>query len=203
MAAPPAAVHRCPWAEADPSVADYHDTEWGVPVVDERGLYRALVLEGAQAGLSWRTVWRRHDAYRRAFCDFDPEAVARFDDAEVARIVADGEVIAHRGKVESAVANARATLALRRDGTGLAELLWGAVGGRPRANTWRVAAEVPARTPASEAMSRDLRRRGFRFVGPTICYALMQATGMVNDHLVGCWRWAAVGAEGRRVWSAS
>ena len=180
---------RCAWAAAEPNTT-YHDREWGVPVRDERGLFELLTLEGAQAGLSWATILRKRDGYRRAFRDFDAERVARFGDADVARLLGDPGIVRHRGKVESVVTNARAVLALREAGSGLAELLWELAGGAPRVNRWRAPSEVPARTRESAAMSRALLGRGFRFVGPTTCYSLMQAAGMVNDHTVDCFRHA-------------
>jgi DNA-3-methyladenine glycosylase I len=177
----------------DALMAAYHDEEWGVPVWDERGLYELLVLEGAQAGLSWSLVLRRRDGYRRAFAGFDPEAVARFGEADEARLLADPGIVRNRLKVASTVENARAVLRLREEG-GLARHLWAAVGGAPLQNRWRTLDELPAETAESRALSRELRRRGFRFVGPTICYALMQAAGLVNDHLVSCPRHAEVAA---------
>lgn len=179
---------RCPWAEGDPLLRRYHDLEWGVPTRDERALFELLVLEGAQAGLSWLTVLRRRDAYRRAFADFDPARVAVFGPEDVERILEEGGVIRHRGKVESAVRNARAVLDLREEGGSLQDFLWSFVDGEPIRNAWTHPGEVPASTPRSEAMARALRERGFSFVGPTICYALMQAAGLVNDHLAGCFR---------------
>jgi DNA-3-methyladenine glycosylase I len=182
-------VTRCAWAAAEPNTA-YHDREWGVPLRDERGLFELLTLEGAQAGLSWSTILRKRDGYRRAFVGFDAERVARFGDADVARLLADDGIVRHRGKVESVVTNARAVLRLREAGPGLADLLWELAGGAPRVNHWRSPSEVPARTRESAAMSKALLARGFRFVGPTTCYSLMQAAGMVNDHTVDCFRYA-------------
>ncbi len=178
---------RCPWPTTDLYVA-YHDEEWGVPVHDDRRLFEFLVLEGAQAGLSWETILRKREAYRKAFAGFDPARVAAFGPGDVERLLGDAGIVRNRRKVESAVANARAFLAVQREFGSFDAYLWRFVGGRPVQNAWREMAEVPARTPESEAMSRDLRRRGFGFVGPTICYAFMQAVGMVNDHLVGCFR---------------
>jgi len=179
---------RCPWAESDPLLTEYHDTEWGVPSYDDRHLFELLTLEGAQAGLSWLTVLRKRDGYRAAFAGFDPRRVARFRAARIDRILEDPGIVRHRGKVESVVTNARAVLAVQRARGSLAEELWRHVGGRPRQNRWRSAGDVPAQSAESVAMSRALRGQGFRFVGPTICYAFLQATGMVNDHLVGCFR---------------
>lgn len=183
---------RCGWGDGpDAAYRAYHDLEWGVPVRDERHLFELLVLEGAQAGLSWWTILRKRDGYRRAFGAFDPAVVAAFDEADVARLLADPGIVRNRAKIEAAIANARATLELRGAGPGLVEHLWSFVGGTPVVNRF-VGGQIPAETDASRAMSRDLRRRGFRFVGPTICYALMQSAGLVNDHEVRCFRWAEV-----------
>jgi DNA-3-methyladenine glycosylase I len=184
---------RCTWVPAgDPLYAAYHDEEWGVPSRDERHLYEMLVLEGAQAGLSWSTILRKREGYRRAFAGFDPERVARFGAADVERLMADAGIVRNRLKIESAIANAKAVLAVREDEGGLAGYLWSFVGGAPLQNAWRTTAQIPAETAESTAMSRDLKRRGFRFVGPTVCYAFMQATGLVNDHTVDCDRYRAV-----------
>ena len=180
---------RCPWAAGDdPLMTRYHDEEWGVPVRDDVRLFEFLVLEGAQAGLSWRTILHRREGYRQAFSGFRPEVVARYGEREVTRLLADPGIVRNRRKVEAAIGNARALLSVREEGGTFADFLWGFVGGRPVVNRWRTMGELPAFTPASVAMSRELARRGFRFVGPTICYALMQAVGMVNDHLVSCFR---------------
>jgi DNA-3-methyladenine glycosylase I len=197
----PAAQIRCSWCGDDPLYRAYHDEQWGVPVAQERLLFEMLVLEGAQAGLSWLTILRKREGYRRAFAAFDPERVARFDARRVARLLADPGIVRNRLKVEAAVRNARAVLALRERPGGLAGFLWGFVGGAPRQNRWRTLAQIPASTPASHAMSRELRRLGFGFVGPTVCYALMQAVGMVNDHTTDCYRHREVAALGR-AWSA-
>ena len=184
---------RCTWVPADdPLYAAYHDEEWGVPSRDERHLYEMLVLEGAQAGLSWSTILRKREGYRRAFAGFDADRVARFGAADIERLMADAGIVRNRLKIESAIANARAVLALREEDGGLAGYLWCFVGGAPVQNAWATTAEIPAETPESKAMSRDLKRRGFRFVGPTVCYAFMQATGLVNDHTVDCDRYAVV-----------
>jgi len=185
---------RCDWggAWADPLYRAYHDQEWGVPLRDERRLYELLCLEGAQAGLAWITILRKRATYRTAFEGWDPAVVARYGDADVARLLADPGIVRNRLKVNAAIENARAVLALRDAGTGLGELLWSFVGGRPRINRWRAMDEVPAETDESRAMSGELRRRGFRFVGPTVCYAFMQSAGLVNDHQVDCFRWADV-----------
>jgi DNA-3-methyladenine glycosylase I len=184
---------RCPWSAGDdPLMTRYHDEEWGVPVRDEVRLFEFLVLEGAQAGLSWRTILHRREGYRRAFSGFRPGKVARYGDRDVARLLADPGIVRNRLKVEAAIGNARALLSLRHESGSFPDFLWGFVGGKPLVNRWRSMAELPASTPESVAMSRELSRRGFRFVGPTICYALMQATGMVNDHLVSCFRHGGV-----------
>jgi DNA-3-methyladenine glycosylase I len=185
---------RCPWAGTDPLYLAYHDEEWGMPSHDDSHLFEMLVLEGAQAGLSWATILHKRDGYRRAFDGFEPAAVAAYGEGDVARLLADPGIVRNRLKVEAAIANARATLAAQaRDGS-LAELAWSFVGGRPIQNAWRTLAELPAETDTSRTMSRELKRRGFRFVGPTICYSFMQATGLVNDHTVDCFRQPAVAA---------
>jgi DNA-3-methyladenine glycosylase I len=180
---------RCGWVPAgDPLYLAYHDEEWGVPVHDDRRLYEMLVLEGAQAGLSWSTILRKRQGYRRAFAGFDPAAVAGFGAADLERLLGDPGIVRNRLKVESAVQNARAVLAAQEEAGSLDALLWSFVGGAPRVNRFATLTEVPAATPESAAMSKELKRRGFRFVGPTVCYAFMQATGMVNDHLLSCFR---------------
>jgi len=186
---------RCGWAGEDPLMVDYHDREWGTPVHDDRRLFEFLILEGAQAGLSWSTILKKREAYRRAFHDFDPAAVARFDDADRARLLADAGIVRNRLKIDAAIANARAVLAIQEAHGSLDRYLWLFVGGAPIQNGWQTLAELPAQTAESEAMSKALKKAGFRFVGPTICYALMQAVGMVNDHLVGCFRYAELGGQ--------
>ncbi|HVM16577.1 MAG TPA: DNA-3-methyladenine glycosylase I [Gaiellaceae bacterium] len=183
---------RCSWARGAPELTAYHDAEWGVPSRDERHLFELLTLEGAQAGLSWLTILRKRDGYRRAFAGFDAEAVARFGARDVDRLLADAGIVRHRGKIEATIGNARAVLALHEAGTSLADVAWDVVGGEPRTNRWRRLADVPAETPESHALSRDLKRRGFRFVGPTTVYSFMQAAGLVDDHLVDCFRHGAV-----------
>jgi DNA-3-methyladenine glycosylase I len=184
---------RCAWAlSSQPRYLAYHDEEWGVPSRDERHLFEMLVLEGAQAGLAWSTILDKRAGYRRAFADFDAVVVARFDDGDVARLLADPGIVRNRAKVASAIANARATLRVTDELGGLAPYLWSFVDGRPVVNRWRTLEEIPAETERSRRMSRDLKARGFGFVGPTICYALMQAVGLVNDHTVDCFRWAEV-----------
>ena len=179
---------RCPWATSDPLYVTYHDEEWGVPLHDDRRLFEMLVLEGAQAGLSWLTILRRREGYRRAFDRFDPQAVAHYGPREVERLLADEGIIRNRLKIESAINNARAFLAVQEAFDSFDSYIWRFVDGRPTRNAWTKLEEVPAQTAVSNAMSKDLRKRGFTFVGPTICYAHMQATGMVNDHLIGCFR---------------
>ena len=184
---------RCGWAESDPLLLAYHDEEWGVPSFDDRHLFELLTLEGAQAGLSWITILRKREGYRKAFAGFEPAAVARFRPERIDRLLRNPDVVRHRGKLESVPANARAVLALRLEGRSFADVLWKFSGGKPRRNAWKSPRDVPAETPESREMSRELRRLGFQFVGPTICYAFMQAVGMVNDHLVGCFRYRQVG----------
>jgi DNA-3-methyladenine glycosylase I len=178
-------VPRCAWVpDGDPLYVAYHDEEWGVPSHDERHLFELLVLEGAQAGLSWSTILHKREAYRRAFAGFDVERVAAFGPREVERLLGDAGIVRNRLKIEAAIANARATV----EAGGLDDLLWSFVGGTPLVNLRRTLADVPAETDESRAMSKELRRRGFRFVGPTICYALMQACGLVDDHTTDCFR---------------
>jgi DNA-3-methyladenine glycosylase I len=186
---------RCRWGDSqDPQYRSYHDVEWGVPVRDERHLFELLILEGAQAGLSWSTILHRREGYRRAFGGLDPAVVAGYQEADTARLLADPGIVRNGAKVRSAISNARATLALNDAGTTLVDHLWSFVDGRPVVNRFESPGEVPAFTERSAAMSIDLRRRGFTFVGPTICYALMQSAGIVNDHETGCFRWAEVQA---------
>lgn len=182
-----AARRRCAWAVTPLGIA-YHDAEWGVPVHDDRTLFEFLTLEGAQAGLSWETILRKREGYRRAFAGFDPAVVARFTAARVDRLLADPGIVRNRRKVESAVRNARAFLAVQREFGSFDAYLWGFTDGAPIVHRRRSPREVPARTPRSDALSRDLGARGFAFVGSTICYAFMQAVGLVNDHLVTCFR---------------
>jgi DNA-3-methyladenine glycosylase I len=188
----PKAIPRCPWGDGSPRYAEYHDREWGVPVHDDRVFFEFLILEGAQAGLSWSTILNKRDGYREAFADFDPAKVARFDTRRVARLMTNEGIVRNRLKIESSVTNARAFLDLQRERGTFDRYVWSFVGGRPIRNRWGSLSEVPASTPESDALSSDLRRRGFRFVGTTIIYAFMQATGLVNDHLVACPRWRAV-----------
>ena len=183
-----AAQVRCPWCGDDPLYVAYHDLEWGVPVHDDRTLFEFLILEGAQAGLSWLTILRKREGYRRAFEGFDPERVARFGPADVERLLTDPGIVRNRAKISAAIGNARVFLELASHHGSFADWIWAFVDGRPIHNAFRAMADVPASTPVSGAISRELKRRGFRFVGPTIVYAHMQATGMVNDHLVECFR---------------
>lgn len=179
---------RCGWCNQDPVYQAYHDEEWGVPVHEDRRLFEFLVLEGAQAGLSWITILKRREAYRRAFAEFDPEVVARFSEADLARLLTDEGIIRNRLKIASARDNARGFLAIQREFGTFDAFAWRFVGGAPRVNQPVRLADVPAVTPEAEAFSRDLKKRGFRFVGPTIMYAYMQATGMVDDHVATCWK---------------
>lgn len=183
---------RCPWSGTDPIYVAYHDEEWGVPLHDDRRLFEMLVLEGAQAGLSWLTILKRREGYRRAFDRFDPRKVARYGAGDVARLLADDGVIRNRLKIRSAVTNARAFLKVQEEFGSFDRYVWRFVDGRPVQNAWTTLEELPARTALSDAMSKDLKARGFSFIGSTICYAHMQATGMVNDHLADCFRHRAV-----------
>jgi len=178
---------RCPWSGTAPHMVAYHDDEWGVPAHDDGVLFELLILEGAQAGLSWATILGRRDGYRRALHGFDPERIARYGARDVARLMADPGIVRNRLKVEATIGNARAFLALREERT-LAEHLWSFVDGEPLRPRFRTVGDVPVSTPASDALSKDLKKRGFKFVGTTICYAFMQAVGMTNDHLVTCFR---------------
>ena len=188
---------RCPWAETEPNIT-YHDEEWGVPVHDDRLLFEFLILEGAQAGLSWTTILNKRDNYRKAFDGFRPEKIARYGARDVKRLLGDAGIVRNRLKIVAAIDNAKTFLAVRQEFGTFDAYLWSFVGGKPIQNRRQRMADVPARTAESDAMSRDLQRRGFKFVGSTICYALMQATGMVNDHLVTCPRHAQVGGARRR-----
>jgi DNA-3-methyladenine glycosylase I len=182
---------RCAWARGDLDVA-YHDREWGVPIHQDRRLFELLILEGAQAGLSWSTILKKRPAYRKAFDGFDANKIARYSAVRVRRLMNDAGIVRNRAKIEATIANARAFLAVQREHGSFDSYIWQFVDGRPRQNAWRRHGECPAQTDTSRAMSRDLLRLGFKFVGPTICYAFMQATGMVNDHLRGCFRWREV-----------
>jgi len=186
------APKRCSWAVGDPLMIAYHDRQWGVPEHDDRTLFEMLILEGAQAGLSWSTILRKREAYRRAFAGFDPAAVARFGESEVAALLADPGIVRNRLKIHAAIGNARAFLAVQQEVGSFDRFVWQLAGGAPLRNKRRRPGDVPAQTAASDAMSRELARRGFKFVGTTICYAYMQAVGMVNDHLVSCFRYGEV-----------
>ena len=181
-------LQRCPWSRGNDGLAAYHDREWGVPVRSDRRWFEFLTLEGAQAGLSWDTILRKREHYRAAFADFDPAAIARFDRRQVDALLADAGIVRNRLKIESVITNAHAFLAVQREFGSFNRYIWRFVGGKPVQNRWRNVCEVPVSTPLSDALSTELKRRGFRFVGTTICYAFMQATGLVNDHLVSCFR---------------
>jgi DNA-3-methyladenine glycosylase I len=181
-------LHRCPWPKVDPFYVAYHDEEWGVPEYDDRALYEKLMLDGFQAGLSWITILRKRENFRAAFDGFQPEKIARYTPKKVERLMQDAGIVRNRQKIQGAVASARAYLAAMEKGPGFSRLLWGFVDGKPKINRFRSVKQVPAETPLSRAMSKELAGRGFKFVGPTIVYAFMQATGMVNDHLVDCYR---------------
>lgn len=188
---------RCAWVTTDPEYIAYHDEEWGVPLHDDQALFEMLILEGAQAGLSWLTVLRKRAAYRAAFAGFDPARVARFTPSRVERLLLDPGIVRNRLKIEAAVNNARRFLEVQREHGSFDAYVWGFVGGAPVVNAFRSSAEVPAKTAVSDALSKDLSRRGFKFVGSTICYAFMQAVGMVNDHLVSCFRYRELGGATR------
>lgn len=181
-------MKRCPWCGDDPLYVRYHDEEWGVPCHDERTLFEFLILEGAQAGLAWITILRKRENYRRAFDSFAVEKIARYSASDVARLLGDAGIVRNRLKIGAAIDNARATLALHESGGSLDDLFWQFVDGEPVVNRWQRPDEVPVHTPTALALSKELKKRGFRFVGPTIIYSLMQAVGMVNDHLISCFR---------------
>ncbi len=181
-------IARCPWAGGEPAMVRYHDEQWGVPEHDDRKLFELLTLEGAQAGLSWSTILHKRDAYRRAFAGFDPERVARFNSRSVERLLRDPGIVRNRQKIDAAITNARATLEVQAEHGSLDQYLWSFVDGVPIVGGWRRVEQIPSETAESRALSAALRARGFRFVGPTICYAFMQAVGMVNDHVTGCFR---------------
>ena len=190
-------MSRCPWAITEPNVI-YHDEEWGVPVHDDRKLFEFLILEGAQAGLSWSTILNKRQNYRKAFDGFRAEKIARYGNRDVKRLLADEGIVRNRLKIAATIQNAKAFLAVQNEFGAFDVYLWRFVGGKPKQNRWRRMDQVPAKTIESDAMSRDLLQRGFKFVGSTICYALMQATGMVNDHLVTCPRYAEIGSRRQR-----
>jgi DNA-3-methyladenine glycosylase I len=180
---------RCPWPGDDPLMVAYHDEEWGVPEHDDRVLFELLTLEGAQAGLSWTTILRKREGYREAFAGFDPARVARFGARDTKRLMADARIVRNRAKIESTITNAGAVLSIQRDHGSLDAYLWHFVGGTPVKNRWRATGDLPAQTDLSKSLSRELKRQGFRFVGPTTIYAFLQAAGFVNDHLRSCFRW--------------
>lgn len=185
---------RCPWPDPEDSLMlKYHDTEWGVPLHDDRKLFEFLVLEGAQAGLSWKTILNKRENYRKAFAGFDPRKVAAFDHGDVNRLLADAGIVRNRRKIEAAITNAKAFLETQKEFGSFDEYMWSFVGGKPIRNKWKTSRQIPVSTPEAEEMSDDLKKRGFRFVGPTIIYSHMQAVGMVNDHLVSCFRYKEVG----------
>ncbi len=190
-----AALNRCAWCGSDPLYVAYHDTEWGVPVHDEHALFERLCLEGAQAGLSWITILRKRAAYRAAFDGFDPQRVAAYDATKQAALLVNAEIVRNRVKIAATIKNAQRFLDVQQEYGGFAAYLWAYVGGQSIQNAWPTHAAVPAITPISQAISADLKRRGFAFVGPTICYAMMQATGMVNDHLTSCFRYTMLGGR--------
>jgi DNA-3-methyladenine glycosylase I len=180
-------MERCPWAKTDLYVR-YHDTEWGVPVHDDRLLFEFLILEGAQAGLSWETILKKRENYRAAFDQFEPAPIARYGQKKRLRLLSDAGIVRNRQKIEAAIQNAKLVLAVQAEFGTFDEYIWGFVGNKPTQNAWKSIKDVPTKTPESDAMSMDLKQRGFKFVGSTICYAFMQAVGMVNDHLIGCFR---------------
>jgi len=191
-------IIRCPWPKQDPLYVAYHDEEWGVPEFDDRALYEKLMLDGFQAGLSWITILRKRDNFRRAFDDFQPEKIARYPKRKIERLMGDAGIVRNRAKIEGAVTSARAYLKIMESGPGFSNLLWDFLDGRPKRNNFRSIRQVPAETEISRKMSKELAGRGFKFVGPTIVYAFMQAVGMVNDHLVSCHRHAACAKLTRR-----
>jgi len=191
-------MHRCSWAGTDPVYIDYHDREWGVPMHDERTLFEMLVLDGAQAGLSWITILKKRDNYRVAFDNFNARKMARYGEGKVQALLNNPGIVRNRLKVGAAIQNAKMLLKLQEQEGSFAEYLWRYVDGKPIINAWRNIKEIPARTPLSETISKELSRRGFKFVGPTICYAFMQAMGMVNDHTQDCFRYRELGGKRRR-----
>jgi DNA-3-methyladenine glycosylase I len=183
---------RCGWVGSDPLMMEYHDNEWGVPQHDDRVLFEYIVLDGAQAGLSWGTILRKREGYRQAFGNYDAGLIAQYDESKITRLLQDPSIVRNRQKVNSAVTNARAFIAIQQEFGSFDAYLWGFFGNQTQKNAWSADADIPAKTPKAEALSQDLRQRGFKFVGPTICYALMQAAGLVNDHLVSCFRYEQV-----------
>jgi DNA-3-methyladenine glycosylase I len=189
---------RCPWCGEDPLYIEYHDEEWGVPVYDDQQLFAKLILDGAQAGLSWITILRKRDNYYAAFDQFDPVRIAAYDEAKYTELMNNPGIVRNRQKIRAAIKNAQAYLAIQEELGSFSDYLWSFVGGQPIQNEWKTLADFPAKTPESAAMSKALKKRGFSFVGPTICYAFMQAVGMVNDHVVDCFRYAQVREMTRR-----
>ena len=187
-------MERCEWASNNELDAKYHDEEWGVPVFDDRLLFEMLILEGAQAGLSWTTILKKRENYRAAFDNFEPEKVAQYSDQKVEELLTDTGIVRHKLKINGAITNAQCFLQVQKEHGSFASYIWSFVGGKPINNAWKKLEDVPASTPESEAMSKSLKKKGFKFVGPTICYAFMQATGMVNDHTTSCFRYNAVKA---------
>lgn len=185
-------TRRCHWADTDPLLIEYHDAEWGVPEHDDRVLFEFLILDCAQAGLSWLTILRKRENYRRAFDGFDAEKIADYGDAKMGQLLSDKGIVRNRLKIAATVENARAFLSVQKEFGGFDRYIWSFVGGKPKKNAWKNDQEIPSKTAESEAMSKDMRRRGFRFVGPAICYAFMQSAGMVNDHVVDCFRYDEV-----------
>ncbi len=185
-------MDRCDWANSDALMQYYHDSEWGVPVHDGRSLFEFLILEGAQAGLSWSTILKKRDGYRRAFDDFDARKIARYTEADVSRLLANADIVRNRIKIRAALTNARAFLGVRAEFGSFAAYIWQFVDGKPVQNAWKALTDIPSSTATSDAMSKDLRHRGFTFVGPKICYAFMEAVGMVNDHIVSCFRYRQI-----------
>ena len=183
-------LHRCEWSGSDPLYMSYHDEEWGVPVYNDQDLFTKLLLDGAQAGLSWITILRKRENYYQAFDSFDPLKMAFYDDAKITELLSNPGIVRNRQKINAFIQNARAYLKIKQELGSFSNYLWGFVGGEPIVNAWTTMSQLPAVSPESEAMSKDLKKRGFSFVGPTICYAFMQAVGMVNDHEVGCFRYA-------------
>jgi DNA-3-methyladenine glycosylase I len=198
MASTTRAKQRCPWPGDDPLYVAYHDKEWGVPLYDDQQLFEFLTLEAFQAGLSWLTILRKRVAFRKAFAQFDPQKVARFNKRSVQRLLGDAGIVRNRAKIEAAVANARAFLELQQEHGSFARYIWTFTDGRPIVNHWRSLKKIPPQTPLAATISAELKTRGFRFVGPTVIYAHMQATGMVNDHLVSCFRHAACQKKARK-----
>ena len=194
----PDGLHRCPWPGQDPFYVAYHDDEWGVPERDDRALYEKLMLDGFQAGLSWITILRKRENFRKAFDGFEPQKIARYTPKKIAALMQDAGIVRNRSKIEGAILSARGWLEIQEKGDGFSNLLWGHLDGRPKVNMFKTTKSVPAETPLSKAMSKDLSSRGFKFVGPTIVYAFMQAVGMVNDHLVSCHRHAECQALAKR-----